>query len=300
MLLPFPQADNNPGRYAAVFLFFCVCLFDTAAAQPELTIRNGWLVHGQKVIWGYGQRSALWGETDASLPNITRRVPNEKPLPARTENLRLLTNSMIRYGYPGLEHYYGLWYDRRRDAHDTVARFTTGVVPPFLEQPWARSHKGKAWDGLSKYDLTEFNRWYFKRLKNFVRLSEKRGTVLLHNSYLQHALLEFQAHYVDFAWRPENNIQQLNLPWGIPAANAFYDASHQHLKQLHTLYLRKTLNTLASSSHVIHFIGQEYTGSRSFMRFWINTILAWEQETGRNVYIGLGATKDVMDSILED
>lgn len=42
--------------------------------------------------------------------------------PNRTEDLDALTDSMLRYGYPGFEHNYGLWYDRRRDAHDAEVR----------------------------------------------------------------------------------------------------------------------------------------------------------------------------------
>jgi hypothetical protein len=88
---------------------------------------------------------------------------------------------MLRFGYPGFEHNFGLWYDRRRDAHDQAQRKDDKVVPPFLEQPWARSDKGKAWDGLSTYDLTKFNNWYFHRLKQFADLCDHKGTILFHN-----------------------------------------------------------------------------------------------------------------------
>ena len=64
-----------------------------------------------------------------------------------------------------LEHNYGLWYDRRRDDHSRVRRSDGNVWTPFYEQPFARSEKGKAWDGLSLYDLSRPNRWYWYRLR---------------------------------------------------------------------------------------------------------------------------------------
>jgi hypothetical protein len=36
------------------------------------------------------------------------------------------------------------------------------------------------------------------------------------------------------------------------------------------------------------------------MQFWLDTVVEWEEETGRDVHVGLSATKDVMDAILSD
>ena len=41
-----------------------------------------------------------------------------------------------------------------------------------------RSGKGKAWDGLSKYDLTRFNPWFFDREKAFADICDRRGLIL--------------------------------------------------------------------------------------------------------------------------
>ncbi len=129
-----------------------------------LTVRNGWYVHDGKVVWGLAQHNGWWRV--GQRPNITRNAPGAVG-PNRTEDLDRLTDAMLRFGYPGFEHNFGLWYDRRRDAHDRVRRTDGRAVPPFLEQPWQRSGTGRAWDGLSKYDLTKYNTWYFARLKRF-------------------------------------------------------------------------------------------------------------------------------------
>jgi hypothetical protein len=47
-------------------------------------------------------------------------------------------------------------------------------------------------------------------------------------------------------------------------------------------------------------ISAEYTGPLEFMQFWLDVIGEWENETGEDVIIGLSATRDVQDAILED
>ena len=306
--------NNRTGRHtqrsSAPVLFLCLLVFVCGAhrAKAGLSIENGWFVHNAKVVWGCGQHNGWWGGYRKAAgwisqykvrTAICRNAPGRIG-PSFTEALDKLTDAMLRNGYPGFEHNYGLWYDRRRDAHDTGKRTDGNVQPPFLEQPWARSGEGKAWDGSSKYDLTKFNAWYFDRLKEFARHCHAKGTILLHNFYMQHALLETPAHYVDFPWRGVNCIQDTRMPDTIPAANAFYDVTNGTRRQLHRIYIRKCLDELGAYSNVIHLVSEEYTGGLAFMRFWIDTVLQWERENNKKIKIGLAGTKDVIDSILED
>jgi len=279
------------------------------AAQIEgLKIVNGWFTQDGRVIWGAAQHNGWWGgyrPKDGWMRQykvrtaLCRRDPNRIG-PSFTEDLDQLTDAMVRYGYPGFEHNYGLWYDRRRDYHDAQKRTDDRVQPPFLEQPWARSGQGRAWDGLSKYDLTRFNPWYFSRLRQFAELCRDKGAILFHNFYMQHALLETPAHYVDFPWRPTNCLQGTGMPDTIPAANAFYDLTNRERRELHRLYIRQCLDELGDQTNVIHLVSEEYTGPLSFMQFWIDTILQWERDTGKRVKIGLVGTKDVVDAVLAD
>ncbi len=262
-----------------------------------LGTENGWYVHDGEAVWGLAQHNGWWRAGQRA--NIARNAPGQVG-PNRTEDLDKLAGAMLRFGYPGFEHNFGLWYDRRRDAHDQARRKDENVVAPFLEQPWARSGKGKAWDGLSKYDLTKYNAWYFQRLKQFADLCDRKGTILLHNHYMQHALLETSAHYIDFPWRPTNCIQDTELPDRNPAANAFYDVSHPLRHKLHRAYIRKCLDVLGANTNVVFLCSEEYTGPCEFMQFWLDTVFEWEEKAGRNVHVGLGATKDVMDTILSD
>lgn len=289
----------------AVFVLSVATLAETpnaasgraADGATGLTIQNGWYVHNGKVVWGYCQHNGWWRA--GQRPNLARNAPGEIG-PNRTEDLDRLTDAMLRFAYPGFEHNFGLWYDRRRDAHDQARRTDVRVVPPFLEQPWVRSDRGRAWDGLPKYDLTQFNAWYFRRLEEFADLCDRKGTILFHNFYMQHALLETNAHYVDFPWRPVNCIQPTDLPDRAPAANGFYDVSHPLRRELHRTYIRKCLEVLGGNTNVVYLCSEEYTGPLSFMRFWLDTIIEWEGETGRDVHVGLSATKDVLDAVLDD
>jgi hypothetical protein len=117
---------------------------------------------------------------------------------------------------------------------------------------------------------------------------------------MQHALLETPAHYVDFPWRPVNCVQKTGMPDTIPAANAFYDVTNETRRELHRTYIRKCLDELGNQTNVVHLVGEEYTGPLPFMEFWIDTLIAWQQETGQRLHIGLVGTKDVVDAILAD
>jgi hypothetical protein len=298
------QLFAKPAGFAdeAVLYLEAVGGSETRSAGRErqsrrISLENGWFVHGDRIVWGYAQHCGWWRAGQRA--NIARRAPGAVG-PNRTEDLDNLTDNMLRHGYPGFEHNFGLWYDRRRDQHDLARREDGNVVAPFLEQPWARGESGRAWDGLAKYDLTRYNAWYFDRLREFASLCDRKGTILFHNFYMQHALLETDAHYVDFPWRPANCLQQTDMPDKNPAANVFYDVTHPLRRELHRAYIRKCLDALGDSANVVHLLSQEYTGPTSFARFWLDVIGEWQQEKGKKVLVGLGGTKDVLDELAAD
>jgi hypothetical protein len=215
---------------------------------------------------------------------------------------------MIADGQTSLNHNYGLWYDRRRDDHQRVRRMNGDVRPPFYEQPFARSGEGIAWDGLSKYDLTKYNPWYWNRLREFADLCDQKGLVLLHHNYFQHNILEAGAHWADFPWRSANNINQTDFPEPVPYAGnkrifmdeLFYDVNHPARRDLHRAYIRKCLDNFADNTNVIQLTSAEYTGPLEFVQFWLDTIIEWKTETGRDPLIAPSCTKDVQDAVLAD
>src|SRR5205814_3399706 len=145
-----------------------------------ISIRGGRIVCDDRVLTGGRQVVAWWqgGVRPADLTNpkpcITRFVPGRIG-PGLTDDLTDLVDTMRRQGAVAMEHNYGLWYDRRNDDHERVRRMNGDAWPPFYELPFARSGVGAAWDGLSKYDLTKYNPWYFDRLAQFAQLCDERG-----------------------------------------------------------------------------------------------------------------------------
>ena len=279
----------------------------------EMLILNGWLVRDSIILTGNWHKVSWWrgsirpyGIKKAS-PHITRFVPGRTGT-GLTDNLNELTEWMKNQHIIALEHNYGLWYDRRRDDHQRIRRMDSEVWPPFYELPFMRSGQGTAWDGLSKYDLTKYNNWYWMRLKQFADLADQKGLILIHQNYFQHNILEAGAHWTDFPWRTANNINSAGFPEPPPyagdkrifMADQFYDVAHKERHKLHKAYIRKCLENFADNNGVIQFIGKEFTGPLHFVQFWIDVIMEWEKETGKKAFVGLSVTKDVQDLILTD
>ncbi|QIL41906.1 pectate lyase [Pedobacter sp. HDW13] len=285
----------------------------TVQTAGIMSIKNGWIARGNEIVLGDRQEVPWWNGSARphGLKNtkfhITRFVPGREGN-GLTDNLEEITDSMKNGQVKILDHNYGLWYDRRRDDHERIRRMDGEVWAPFYELPFARSGQDKAWDGLSKYDITKYNLWYWDRLKTFANLADQKGLVLIHENYFQHNIIEAGAHYADFPWRTANNINSTGFPEPVPyagdkrifMAEQFYDISNAHHRAIHKAYIRKCLENFDGNSGVIQLIGAEFTGPLHFVQFWIDTIKEWEKETGKHPIIGLSVTKDVQDAILAD
>jgi hypothetical protein len=284
------------------------------ADSHRLSILGGRFVVDGRVVWG-GMLNAAWWKGQVSQAtaqqtsgvSLTRFVPGRVG-PGLTEDLPGLVARMSEQGMPFFNGGPGLWYDRRRDEHSIVKREDGNVWAPFYEMPWARSGRGAAWDGLSLYDLTRFNPWYFERTREFSRLCAQHGLVYYHSLYNTHNLLETTAHWVDFPWRPANNINDTGLPEPPPieekntihVANQFYDVSDVRRRALHRAYILHTLDELGSQPNVIIIPAFQYAGPVGFQQFFLETVAEWEKTRRRKVRIALVASKDVTDAILSD
>ncbi|UYQ95547.1 DUF6298 domain-containing protein [Chitinophaga horti] len=285
--------------------------------QPKtsklLQLQHGRLLAAKTLVTGSRQSVPWWNGSarpyalQKSAPALTRFVPGRTGT-GLTDDLHAVADTMLARHVAAIEQNYGLWYDRRRDDHERIRRIDGDVWTPFYELPFARSGKDTAWDGLSKYDLTKYNDWYWRRLQQFAGLADEKGLVLVHQQYFQHNILEAGAHYADFPWRTANNINNVGFPEPVPYAGdkrifmdeQFYDTAHAIRSQLHQSYIRQCLNNFAGNHNVIQLIGEEFTGPLHFVQFWLNIAAAWEKETGNDALIGLSTTKDVQDAILND
>lgn len=283
------------------------------AIAPSMRVYSGWLVRGNRVLIGAKSDVQWWNGSARSYalkdmrPHITRFVPGEHGL-GLTDDLQETADRMQDENILSIDHNYGLWYDRRRDDHERVRRIDGDVWPPFYELPFARSGTGLAYDGLSKYDLTKYNKFYWGRLKAFADIADQKGLVLIHQNYFQHNILEAGAHYTDFPWRTANNINNVGFPEPVPyagdkrlfIAEQFYNVDNEVRREIHKGYIRQCLENFKDNTGVIQMIGAEYTGPLHFVQFWLDVIKEWTANSGRHPIIALSTTKDVQDAILQD
>lgn len=285
---------------------------ENTASQP-IEIQNGWIVQGDKIITGMRPTVPWWRgiprpfQAVKEQPAITRYVPGRYGQ-GYTDDLNDVVAFLKENNLSGLEHNYGLWYDRRRDDHERIRRMNGNVWAPFYVQPFARSGEGTAWDGLSKYDLTKYDNFYWSRLAKFAELAEGEGKLLIHHDYFQHNILEAGAHWADSPWRPANNINETDFPEPVPyagdkrifMAEQFYDINHSVRRKLHEQYIRQCLNNFADRSNVLQLTSAEFTGPLHFVEFWLDVIDSWQKENHKDAMVGLSATKDVQDGILNE
>ncbi len=283
------------------------------APKHEILVTNGWLVCDGKLLTGSSMGINWWrgnmhpGEAKNYGVNLSRFAPGRTGA-GLTDNLKSLADSMQADHVAALDHHYGLWYDRRREDHERVRRIDGDTWAPFYEQPFARSGEGKAWDGLSQYDLTKFNPWYWSRLKEFADICDGRGLVLFNENYFQHNIMEAGAHWVDCPWRTANNINHTPFPEPPPfagdkrifMAEQFYDMTDPAYRALHRNFIRQNLDNYTNDANVIQFTSAEFTGPLAFEQFWLDTIGEWERDTARKAIVALSCPKNVQDAILAD
>lgn len=278
-----------------------------------ISVSNGWLVCDGKLVIGDVAAINWWrgnmrpSESQDYGINLSRFAPGRIGT-GFTDDLNEIADGMAAQNQVALDHHYGLWYDRRREDHERVRRENGDVWAPFYEQPFARSGQGTAWDGLSKYDLTKFNPWYWSRLQQFADICDDRGLVLFNENYFQHNIIEAGAHWVDCPWRSANNINGTEFPEPPPFAGdkrifmaaQFYDTNNVVRSQLHENFIRQNLNNFTNEPNVIQFTSAEFTGPLAFEQFWLDTIGGWERDTGRKALVALACPKNVQDAILAD
>ena len=290
-------------------------------ANSQYALTNGWLTKDGVLLVGGKHQTPWWNgkAIDASMakakPALTRFVPGQEGL-GGTDRIDSVVASLQRHHTVLFSQNYGLWSDRRRDDHERIRRKDGDAWAPFYEQPFARTGANSqkpidnsqlAWDGMSKYDLTTLNKWYFWRLQQFAKKTESIGILLKNQHYFQHNILEAGAHWVDCPWRTANNVN--HTPFLEPVnftgdkriftATQFYDITNPTLRELHRQYIRQSLDAFKGQPNVIHSIGEEFTGPLHFVQFWLDVIAEWEQKNGK-VLVDLAVNKDVQDAILTD
>jgi hypothetical protein len=288
---------------------------ETASAFHPVQIVNGRFVLDGEAVWGPSQTEAWWrGDTSlytaaaSTGSSVTRFMPGVTA-PGETEDLKEMVSRMKSRNTISIQVNPGLWYEHRRDSHNVERRADGDVWAPFYEAPWARSGQGVAWDGLSKFDLSRYNPWYFEREREFANDASEAGLIVFYDLYNTHNVLEIGPHWIDYAWRPANNINDTGLPEPPPfkphgrndVGNEFYSTEYAPLRELHRAYMLHTFDELANLPNVIFGIAYQYAGPLSFEQFFQDTAREWEQKhPGKHIRIALTTSKQSTDAILAD
>lgn len=285
----------------------------TEQKVPKIEVVNGRLVSDGRLVVGGKHQTPWWAGRlkdnwlPKAKPALTRFVPGREGT-GLTDRVDSVVTALQRSGTVVFSQNYGLWYDFRRDDHERVRRRDGDVWAPFYEQPFSRTGIGTSWDGLSLYDLTKLNKWYYYRLRQFADKGAAAGLFLLNQHYFQHNIIEAGAHWVDCPWRAVNNVNSTTFPEPVPftgdkrvfMSSLFYDDSDPVLRPLHKQYIYQTLDQFKGCPNVIHSLGEEYTGPFHFTRFWLECVKGWESANNQRTLVSLSATKDVQDSVLTD
>jgi hypothetical protein len=288
---------------------------ESAPEFHPVQIVNGRFVVDGQTVWGPSQTEAWWrGDTSlytAALStgsSVTRFMPGVVA-PGETEDLAEMVARMKTRNTISIQVNPGLWYEHRRDAHTVERRADGDVWAPFYEMPWARSGKGIAWDGLSKFDVSKYNPWYFEREREFATDAGKAGLIVFYDLYNDHNVLEIGPHWIDYPWRPANNINDTGLPEPPPfkphgrndVGNEFFSTDYSPLRELHRAYMMHTFDELADLPNIVFGMAYQYAGPLAFEQFFQDTAREWEQKhPGKHIRIALTTGKQSTDAILAD
>ncbi len=287
--------------------------------KKSIEIRNGYFTIDGKAVWGGHFAAEVWEGSMVPEMAKKRNAALTRFVPGRTgwgltDDLNELASVMQETNRTMFVNRTGLWYDRRRKDHMPVKRMDGDVWGPFLEMPWARSGEGIAWDGLSKFDLTRFNPWYFDRIRQFGDLCDQNGLILFNQLYNNHNVVESASHWVDFPWRPANCVQDNGItepppfdrspPSGdrlrIHIADEFYDVANPLRRDLHKLYIVKCLDELKGVNNVVYTPAFQYAGTLEFMKFFLDVADEWQKKNNTILLLALLTGKNVTDEILRE
>jgi hypothetical protein len=116
--------------------------------------------------------------------------------------------------------------------------------------PWARSDAPGCFDGGNKFDLTQWDPAFFKRLKDFMEQARRRGVVVEMNL--------FTPMYEDNLWKanPMNDANNINGVGKVPA-NEVYTTTHPGLLAAQEAVVRKIVTELREFDNLYYEVCNE-------------------------------------------
>ncbi len=159
-----------------------------------------------------------------------------------------------------------------------IARNTLAPAAGRFICPWARSEVPGYANGGNKFDLTQWDPAYFKRLKDFIAQAARRGVVVELNL--------FCPFYEEGQWKlsPQNSLNNINGVGNIARTNVYTLDQHGGLLAVHDAMVRKLVTELKDFDNLYYEICNEpYFGgvTLEWQRHIADVIVATERGLGR-------------------
>jgi len=170
--------------------------------------------------------------------------------------------------------------------------------------PWKRTGPGTARDGKPKFDLTQFDDTYFSRLKERVKLAQKRGiyvSIMLFEGWG----LQFSPNAYEFhPFHPDNNVNGIKGDLdGDGKAVEIHELKEPRILEIQKAYVRRVIDTVNEFDNVLYEISNEnHPPSTDWQYEMIRFIKAYEKEKGRQHPVGMtfqyrgGSNRTLFDS----
>ena len=160
--------------------------------------------------------------------------------------------------------------------------------------PWPRTGPGNALDGKLKFDLHQFNRVYFDRLRSRIVAAREKGIYVSVMLFEGWGLADDEKKHNDsWTWHPfniRNNINGISADTnGDGKGYEFYTQSVPHdVKNIQKAYIRKIVDTVNDLDNVLYEIANEATpASVSWQYEMINYLKRYETTKPKQHSIGM-------------
>lgn len=163
---------------------------------------------------------------------------------------------------------------REVDSSFGITNNTLAPKPGRYASPWARSDQSGYAAGGNKFDLTKWDKAYFKRLRELMQAAQQRGIVV--------ELTLFCPMYKDELWTvcPMNSANNINGIGDCPREEAF-TLKHQSLVDVHVAVTQKIVRELRDFGNLYYEICNEpYFGgvTMQWQHKMIDTIVETESD----------------------
>ncbi len=161
------------------------------------------------------------------------------------------------------------------------------------DYPWKRGGGGETTFGGPRFDLDRFDQTYFDSLAARIELANEYGIVPVVGIFSEHAI-DHPLHWRGHPFHPENNINNLGLPFREAIPEYFEDPRALEYQEA---YVRKLLQTLREVHFILSPFGEVKVGSKPYFNRWLRLFAEHERETGRELLVCVSGRSEVLDML---